>query len=71
MKQIVQATEVDGQIRPAHEIDIFCANCSYDLDPSEVQSATCADCGATLNLGQSVSIHATSVPAAGARTMGQ
>jgi hypothetical protein len=70
MKQIIQATEVDGQIKPAHEIEIFCANCSYDLDPSEVQRDTCADCGATLNLGQSVSIHATSVPAAGARTMG-
>lgn len=69
MKQFVQATEVDGQIKPAHEIEVFCANCGYDLDPSEVAADTCADCGATLNLGQSVSIHATSVPAAGARTM--
>lgn len=69
MKQIVQAKEVDGQFQPAHEIEVFCANCGYDLDPSEVAADTCVDCGATLNLGQSVSIHATSVPAAGAHTL--
>lgn len=69
MKQFVRATEVDGQVKPAHVIEVFCSNCGYDLDPSEMADDTCADCGTTLNLGQSVSIHATSVPAAGARTM--
>jgi uncharacterized paraquat-inducible protein A len=71
MKQFVQATEVDGQIQPAHEVEIVCHNCGYDLDEAEIAADTCAECLEPLNLRQSTAIHATSVPAAGARTMGQ
>ena len=59
-----QAVELDGQVVDcATEIKKVCAACGYDLTPEELDAAKCADCGATLNLKQSVAIHATSVPA--------
>ena len=65
MKAIYEAQLVDGQVQPKHEVEIVCAACGYDLDASELEADTCADCGAPLNLKQHISIHATSVPAAG------
>jgi len=70
MKQVLEAKLLDnGQIEPAHEIEIVCAACGYDLDESELEADTCSDCGVTLNLKQSTLIHATSVPAAGGGVM--
>lgn len=65
MKRIVEAQEVDGTIVPKHEVELLCKACGYDLDESELEADTCADCGATLNLQQNVAIHATTLPAAG------
>jgi len=42
-----------------------CSACGYDLDEAELQADVCSDCNAPLNLRQHISIHATSVPAAG------
>lgn len=59
-----QAVEIDGQVVDcATEVKIVCAACGYDLTPEEIAADTCADCGAPLNLKQSVAVHATSVPA--------
>ena len=65
MKATYEAQLVDGQVQPRHEVEIVCAACGYDLDASELTADTCSDCGAPLNLKQHISIHATSVPAAG------
>lgn len=70
MKQLVQAKTLDnGLIEPTHELEIVCAACGYDLDEAELDADTCSDCGAPLNLKQHISIHATSVPAAGGGVM--
>ena len=52
-----------GIIEPAHEIEVLCAACGYDLDEAELEADTCADCGQVLNLRQHVSIQVTTVPA--------
>ena len=70
MKTIVEATKLDGAVIPRHEVEVVCGACGYDLDEAELNADTCADCGAPLNLKQSVAIHATTVPAAGAKTLG-
>ena len=70
MKQTIEARTLEGGlIEPAHEVEVVCAACGYDLTAAELESDTCADCGAPLNLRQHVLIHATSVPAAGGQTM--
>ena len=64
MIETKQAVEVGGNVVDcATEIKKVCAACGYDLTPEEINADTCADCGAPLNLSQSVTIHATSVPA--------
>lgn len=67
MKTIYEAQLVDGQVQPKHEVEIVCAACGYDLDEAELTADTCSDCGVPLNLKQHISIHATSVPAAGGK----
>ena len=68
MRTTVEAITLEnGSIEPHHEIEVVCSACGYDLDESELAADTCADCGAPLNLRQHISIHATSVPAAGGR----
>jgi len=70
MKTTIEASTLEnGLIEPFHEIEIVCAACGYDLDESELEADTCADCGAPLNLKQHIAIHATSVPAAGGGVM--
>jgi hypothetical protein len=54
----------DSTIVCKHEIEVYCLNCGYDLDESELEADTCSDCGQTLNLKQSMKIYATSVPSA-------
>jgi rRNA maturation endonuclease Nob1 len=70
MKQTIEASTLEnGLIQPRHEVEIVCAACGYDLDEAEVSADACSDCGAPLNLKQHISIHATSVPAAGGGVM--
>ena len=68
MKQFVEARNLEGGlIEPAHEVEVVCAACGYDLNEAELEADTCSDCNAPLNLRQHISIHATSVPAAGGK----
>lgn len=67
MKRIVEAQEIDGVIVPKHEVELLCQACGYDLDESELEADTCADCGVDLNLQQNMAIHATTLPAAGGK----
>jgi rRNA maturation endonuclease Nob1 len=70
MKQTIEASLLDsGLVQPKHEVEVVCKACGYDLTPAEIELDTCADCGADLELQESVSIHATSVPAAGGGVM--
>lgn len=63
MIETQQAIKVDGVVVDcATEIKKVCSACGYDLTPEEIKADTCADCGAPLNLAQSITIHATSVP---------
>ena len=52
----------DGTVEPAHEIEVVCANCGFDLDESELEADTCTDCGNPLNLKESVAIQVTTLP---------
>jgi Zn finger protein HypA/HybF involved in hydrogenase expression len=70
MRQVVEATKVDGVIVPKHEIEIVCANCEDPVSAQEEVSGTCTNCGQPWNVKQSISIHATTVPAAGGKTLG-
>ena len=62
-------TLVDGNIEPAHSIEVVCGACGYDLDETEIEADTCSDCGQALALKRSVSIEITTVPAAAGATM--
>jgi predicted amidophosphoribosyltransferase len=55
-----------GVIEPGHEIEALCANCGFDVDEAEMSAASCSDCGAPLELKQSVAIKVTTVPMSGA-----
>ena len=59
----------DGSIEPAHQIEIVCGQCGYDLDKEEISADTCADCGNELNLRQSIAIQVTTIPAASGAAM--
>jgi len=59
----------NGVIEPAHEIEIVCASCGYDLDEAELEADTCSDCNAPLDLKKSMSIQVTTIPAASGSAM--
>lgn len=64
MRTVNEAQQVEDTIVVKHEIEVFCANCGYDLDEAEISADTCSDCGEVLNLKQNVKLYATSIPAA-------
>ena len=55
----------DGNVEPAHEIEILCAECGYDINENELEADTCSDCGASLNL----TIQVTTLPPVFGETM--
>jgi len=59
----------NGAIEPAHSIEVVCAACGFDLDESELNADTCSDCGASLDLKESVTIEITSVPPMQGKTL--
>ena len=59
----------EGNIEPAHDIEILCAECGYDIDESELEADTCSDCGTSLNLKQNTSIQVTTLPPVFGETM--
>jgi len=62
-----QAVEQDGADPIcAHKIEIYCPNCSKDVDEAELFNKTCNDCGTSLeNPEQHVAVAVTSVPVIG------
>ena len=62
-----QAVEVEGKDAIcANKVEIYCPQCSRDVDESELVAKTCNDCGADLSQPeQHVTIALTSVPAIG------
>ena len=71
MKVVVEAHKFDGVKVCRSEVVKVCAACGYDLDEAELNADTCCDCGAPLNLIESVSVWSTSVPKAGVKTWGE
>ena len=71
MKLTTEAEKVNGQKVCRAEEVLVCAACGYDLDEQEIKLSVCSECGEPLRLRQSVSVWATSVPKAGAKTLGQ
>lgn len=68
----LEAAKVDGVVVPMHTVEILCPNCGRDVDEFELAALECNDCGQDLSEPkQNVAIHATTVPAAGGKTMGQ
>jgi len=50
----------------AHKIEIYCPQCSKDVDEAELFNKTCNDCGADLtDPTQHVAVAVTSVPVIG------
>jgi hypothetical protein len=62
-------TTDQGQVEPAHVIEVYCDACGYDLDQAELSADTCSDCGQALNLKQHVAIQVTTMPAASGGTL--
>ena len=53
----------DGTIAPQHTVEIYCPNCSRDVDEAELAAQKCNDCGHSLaKPKQSVSITVTTKP---------
>ena len=53
----------DGTIAPQHTVEIYCPNCSRDVDEAELAAQKCNDCGHSLTTPkQSVSITVTTKP---------
>ena len=50
----------------AHKIEIYCPNCSKDVDESELSAKKCNDCGTDLSEPeQHIAVAVTSVPVIG------
>jgi Zn finger protein HypA/HybF involved in hydrogenase expression len=50
----------------AHKVEIYCPNCSRDVDEAELAAQKCNDCGQDLSTPkQSVTIAATSISTIG------
>jgi hypothetical protein len=60
------AVNAEGAVEPAHEIEVVCASCGFDLDEVELEADTCSDCNNSLELKRSVAITVTTVPLSGA-----
>lgn len=71
MKTTVEAYR-DGETKVCrYEIEILCSNCNDPVSEHEEATGTCTNCGEPWQPRQSTSVWATSVPQAGAKTMGQ
>lgn len=38
-----------GEFKPKHTIEIYCPNCSRDVDEAELEAKKCSDCGFDLS----------------------
>ena len=62
-----QAKELAPEVMDvAHKIEIYCPQCSRDVDETELTALRCNDCGADLTTPeQHVAVAVTSVPVVG------
>jgi ribosomal protein L37AE/L43A len=44
----IQDSLDDGEFKPRHTIEIYCPNCSRDVDELELKVKVCSDCGHSL-----------------------
>jgi ribosomal protein L37AE/L43A len=47
IKEIADELE-GGEFKPRHTIEIYCPNCSRDVDELELKMQICSDCGHSL-----------------------
>lgn len=71
MKTLIEAQKVDGVKVCKHEIEVVCGHCQDPVSELESQTGVCTNCGQPWRPKQSISVWATSVPKAGAKTWGQ
>jgi Zn finger protein HypA/HybF involved in hydrogenase expression len=71
MKILQEAQKIDGVKICRSEVEVVCSNCQDPVSEQEQASGTCTNCGQAWQPKQSVSVWATSVPKAGAKTWGQ
>jgi hypothetical protein len=48
MIKTVQDSIENGEFKPRHTIEIYCPNCSRDVDEAELAAKVCSDCGHSL-----------------------
>jgi predicted amidophosphoribosyltransferase len=48
IKEIADSME-DGEFKPRHTVEIYCPNCSRDVDELELKVKVCSDCGHSLD----------------------
>jgi Zn finger protein HypA/HybF involved in hydrogenase expression len=48
MIKTIQDELSDGEFKPRHTIEIYCPNCSRDVDEDELAAKKCNDCGDSL-----------------------
>jgi hypothetical protein len=45
----IQDSMDGGEFKPRHTIEIYCPNCSRDVDEAELAAQKCTDCGFDLS----------------------
>jgi predicted amidophosphoribosyltransferase len=45
----IQDELVGSEFKPRHTIEIYCPNCSRDVDETELALKVCSDCGHSLD----------------------
>jgi len=48
MIKTIQDSMEGGEFKPRHTIEIYCPNCSRDVDETELAAKMCSDCGHSL-----------------------
>jgi predicted amidophosphoribosyltransferase len=48
MIKTIQDELVGSEFKPRHTIEIYCPNCSRDVDETELAAKVCSDCGHSL-----------------------
>jgi rRNA maturation endonuclease Nob1 len=48
IKEIADSID-DGEFKPRHTVEIYCPNCSRDVDELELKVKVCSDCGHNLD----------------------
>ena len=49
MIKTIQDELVGSEFKPRHTIEIYCPNCSRDVDETELALKVCSDCGHSLD----------------------